>query len=92
MVRNGRLHLWLTLLVFLLPLAVYLLTLAPTVTLIDSGELILTAWGLDIAHPPGFPLYVLIGAAFARLPIGNVAQRLNGGRLFSPRSPAWPCS
>lgn len=63
--------------VFIITLAVYLITLAPTVGPIDSGELILAAALPGIAHPPGFPIYVLIGHVFSRLPFGNVAQRLN---------------
>jgi tetratricopeptide (TPR) repeat protein len=65
------------LLVFVSALGVYLLTLAPTVTLVDSGELILACHSLGIAHPPGFPLYVLVGHLFTQLPLGNVAYRLN---------------
>src|SRR5437762_13473072 len=41
--------------VFLVALVVYSWTLAPTVTLTDSGELILAAYGLGVAHPPVFP-------------------------------------
>lgn len=63
--------------VFIVALIVYILTLAPTVGPIDSGELILAATLPGIAHPPGFPIYVLIGHVFSRLPFGNVAQRLN---------------
>jgi len=63
--------------VFIVALTVYLLTLAPTVGLIDSGELTLAAWLPGIAHPPGFPIYILIGYLFSHLPLGSVAQRLN---------------
>lgn len=55
----------------------YFATLAPTVALIDSGELIAAAALLDIPHPPGTPLYVLVGHLFSRLPWGNPAFRLN---------------
>jgi hypothetical protein len=63
--------------VFAAALAAYALTLAPTVTLVDSGELIVAAHGLGVAHPPGFPLYVLLGHAASLVPAGNVAQRVN---------------
>lgn len=63
--------------VALAALALYIKTLAPTVTLVDSGELITACYKLDIGHPPGFPLFVLIGWLFSRLPFGNVAVRLN---------------
>ena len=58
-------------------LSLYAWTLAPTVTLVDSGELIVAARSLGVAHPPGFPLYVLLANLATRLPIGNVALRVN---------------
>ncbi|MCI0488691.1 MAG: DUF2723 domain-containing protein [Blastocatellia bacterium] len=64
-------------LVFAASLALYSLTLAPTVTLVDSGELIVAARGLGVAHPPGFPLYVLLAHAATYLPVGDVANRVN---------------
>lgn len=54
----------------------YLLTYARQVTLVDSGELITTSAILGIAHPPGFPLYTLLGHLFSRLPLGSVASRV----------------
>ncbi|MBU0493027.1 MAG: DUF2723 domain-containing protein [Chloroflexi bacterium] len=68
-------------LVALAAFVIYLLTLAPTVGLVDSGELTLAAWTPGIAHPPGFPTYTLLAWPFVHLlPLGNVAWRLN---LFS---------
>jgi len=64
-------------LAFLIPLAAYWLTAAPGMTLIDSGELALSAWEPGVAHPPGFPLYVLVGFLFARLPLAEAARNLN---------------
>ncbi len=58
-------------------LVLYLATMAPTVALVDSGELTFAATLLDIPHPPGTPLYVLVGYLFSRLPWGNTAVRLN---------------
>lgn len=51
--------------------------MAPTVTFVDSGELIVAAKSLGVAHPPGFPLYVMLAHLIAAIPIGNVAQRVN---------------
>ena len=64
-------------LVFLVALFVYSWTLAPTVTLVDSGELIVAARFLGVAHPPGFPLYVILAHLASLLPIGNSAERTN---------------
>ena len=58
-------------------LLLYTVTLAPTVTLVDSGELILAAWGLGVAHPPGVPLWVMLAHVASLLPFGNVAVRIN---------------
>jgi len=63
--------------VFLVALALYSWTLAPTVTLTDSGELIVVAQGLGIAHPPGVPLWILLAHLASLLPFGNVAVRIN---------------
>lgn len=57
--------------------AVYLLTLANTVSFFDSGELISAAATLGIAHPPGYPLYAQWGHLFSYVPLGNLAFRIN---------------
>jgi len=58
-------------------LAVYLYTLAPTVQGFDSAELTVGAYALGFVHAPGYPLYMLLGHGFGRLPWGNVGLRLN---------------
>jgi tetratricopeptide (TPR) repeat protein len=63
--------------VFIASLVLYAFTLAPTVTFVDSGELIVAARSLGVAHPPGFPLYVLLAHLATLVPIGNVAVRVN---------------
>jgi len=63
--------------VFLAALLLYSWTLAPTVTLVDSGELIVVAHGLGVAHPPGFPLWVVLAHLASLVPVGNVAMRVN---------------
>lgn len=60
---------------FLIALAGYLGTFARTVTLVDSGELTLACRELGVAHPPGTPLYTLLGHFFTLLPFGSVAAR-----------------
>ena len=63
--------------VFLVALLLYSWTLAPTVTLTDSGELIVVARGLGIAHPPGVPLWIILAHLASLVPLGNIAQRIN---------------
>jgi tetratricopeptide (TPR) repeat protein len=65
------------LILFVVALAMYMVTLAPTILWNDSGELISAAATLGIAHPTGYPLFVLVGKFFSLLPIGTVAYRLN---------------
>ena len=63
--------------VFSVALVVYVRTLAPTVTLTDSGELIVAAHGLGVAHPPGTPLWVMLAHLASLVPVGSVAVRIN---------------
>ncbi len=59
-------------------LAAYGRTVAPTVSFWDCGEFIAAAASLGIPHPPGAPLYVLIGRIFTLLPLGaDVGHRVN---------------
>src|SRR5262245_21083367 len=65
--------------------SLYAHTAAPTITWLnggaDSAELVTASYTLGIAHPPGYPLYVLLGKAWSLLPLaGDVAHRYN---LFS---------
>ncbi|MBN1578289.1 MAG: DUF2723 domain-containing protein [Chitinispirillaceae bacterium] len=62
---------------FLINFLFYLLTLAPTVTFEDSGELITAAFHLGIPHEPGYPLFTLLGRIFSMLPFGTIAWRVN---------------
>ena len=81
---RGRKDVFWSGLVGLVSLGVYLLTLAPGLTWaydsVDGGELATCAYTLGIAHPPGYPTYVLLAHLATRLPIGEVATRTN---LFS---------
>jgi tetratricopeptide (TPR) repeat protein len=61
----------------LFALIVYILTLGPTVTGEDSGELVTAAYTLGIAHPPGYPLWCILGHLFTYIPFGTVASRVN---------------
>ena len=56
--------------------AVYLLTLSPTVGLIDSGELAAGCRLLDILHPTGYPLYTMLGRLASLVPVALVVNRV----------------
>jgi len=58
-------------------LALYALTLYPDVPGGDSGELIAAVASGGVIHPPGYPLYALLGRVFVHLPHGTIAWRLN---------------
>ena len=58
-------------------LPVYLLTMSSAVGRADTFEFQVVAPQLGIAHPTGYPLYLLLGKLFSLLPVGTVAWRLN---------------
>jgi tetratricopeptide (TPR) repeat protein len=65
-------------LAFAVTLAVYILTLAPSVLPGDAGELISASRTLSVAHPPGYPLYLMLGRVFSGIfAFGSVAYRYN---------------
>ncbi|MDX1607692.1 MAG: DUF2723 domain-containing protein [Candidatus Spechtbacterales bacterium] len=54
----------------------YISTASPVATnYADSNELITASYTLGIPHPPGYPLYVLIGKLFSFIPVGTIAFR-----------------
>src|SRR5687767_154467 len=61
-----------------LVLLLYIVTLAPSTAMWDTSEYIAAAYILGIPHPPGNPMFVLLGRTFSILPIApSVAQRIN---------------
>ena len=68
------------LLAFGLPLIIYRLTQAPTIYNLDSAELTTAAFTGGLMRATGYPLYLMIGWLWSRLPIGDVGFRMN---LFS---------
>ncbi len=55
----------------------YLHTLLPSVGQADTFEFQVVVPLLRVAHPTGYPLYVLLGKLFTLLPLGNVAWRVS---------------
>ena len=47
----------------------YLLTIAPSVIQIDTGELAAVQCTLGIAHPTGYPLFTILGYVFSLIPL-----------------------
>ncbi len=84
----------------LLPLAVYLPDLSPFVGRADTFEFQVVAPRLGIAHPSGYPLYILLGKLFSLIPCGATAWRVNlssavcaalaAGMLFAALRPSSP--
>lgn len=60
-----------------LAFAVYAATLAPGILPADSGEFQFVTHVLGIAHPPGYPLYTLLGKLATLLPLNSIAWRVN---------------
>ncbi|MCD6289412.1 MAG: DUF2723 domain-containing protein [Anaerolineae bacterium] len=81
-VRRSRLDVELALGLGLISLILYVRTAAPSVVALfdDTLEFQLVLPTLGIAHPTGYPLYTLLGYLFTRLPLGEMAYRVN---LFS---------
>jgi len=69
--RTQRLLSWV---VFFVALIVYGLTVEPTGSFWDAGEYISTSAKLQVGHPPGAPLFQLIGAFFSTFAFGDPAK------------------
>jgi len=61
-------------LVFLVATIVYFLTIEPTASWWDCGEYIATAFKLQVGHPPGAPLFQLLGRFFSLFAFGDVSR------------------
>ncbi|HYL87162.1 MAG TPA: DUF2723 domain-containing protein, partial [Burkholderiales bacterium] len=75
--------------------ALYAATAPRTVALEDDGLFILSSYFLGIEHPPGYPLFTLIGHLFTYLPFGSVAYRVHlASAMFGALTGgmAWLCA
>ena len=70
---------------FAIALVTYTLTVEPTLSFWDCGEYIATSAKLEVGHPPGAPLYQMIGAFFAMFATeaSQVALMVNMMAVFS---------
>ena len=70
-------------LVFIGIAVLYMLTLATTITATgDSSEAVVSPYVLGVAHPPGYPLFTMLGHLFTYLPLFNIAYRINIFSMF----------
>lgn len=81
---------WALWLAWLVPLLVYLLSAYRDVGYWDVGEMDTVPWILGIAHPTGFPGYVLLGWLFTHaFPLGSVAFRMSLLSALAMSATAW---
>lgn len=59
---------------FLIATIVYFLTMEPVVSWWDCGEYISTAYKLQVGHPPGAPLFQMLGRFFSLFAFGDVTK------------------
>jgi hypothetical protein len=60
--------------IFSIALTVYWITMEPTASFWDCGEFIAASYKLQVPHPPGAPLFLLIGRMFSFLSFGDSSQ------------------
>ena len=70
---------------FMVALITYSLTVEPTLSFWDCGEYIATSANLEVGHPPGAPLFQMLGAFFAMFAFSpdKIALRVNYLSVFS---------
>ena len=62
--------------VFVFAAITYLLTIEPTASLWDCGEFIASAFKLEVGHPPGNPVFMVMARFFTLFAGGNVQKLL----------------
>jgi len=70
-----KLNITLGWLVFAIATTVYFLTLEPTASFWDCGEYIATSVKLQVGHPPGAPLFQLVGNFMSQFAFGDVSRQ-----------------
>jgi hypothetical protein len=79
---KDKMKFWLGIITLLGSFLVYFRTMAPTLSFWDCGEFIATSYIMGVPHPPGSPVYLLLGRIFTMLPLNpDIGWRVN---LMSP--------
>lgn len=79
-----RINTIVAILILIITTIVYTLTVAPTVSFWDCGEFIATSFRMSVPHPPGAPLFLLVGRVFSLVPfVQDIALRINMISVFS---------
>ena len=74
---HGKYRLWNNitgLAIFVVSTIVYLLTMEPTVSFWDCGEFILSAFKLQVGHPPGAPLFLMMNRVASLFAGGDTSK------------------
>lgn len=79
-----KVNLGLGLFVLVFTSIIYLMTVQRTFSFWDCGEFVACSYILGVPHPPGTPLYILIGRLFTLLPLAeDIGHRVNLLSVFS---------
>src|ERR1041385_1769155 len=52
----------------------FCMTIEPTASFWDCGEYIACSYKLEVGHPPGAPLFILLGRIFSLLAFGDISK------------------
>ena len=75
---KDRFYLVIALLAAAFSFIIYYITKAPTTSFWDCGEFIASSYIMGVPHPPGYPMYIIIGRFFTLLPLSSeIAVRVN---------------
>ncbi len=68
---------------FLISALVYILTTEPSASFWDCGEFILSSYKMEVGHPPGAPLFMMLANFFSQFAFGNVENVALMVNIFS---------
>jgi hypothetical protein len=77
--------------IFAISLITYWTTMEPTASYWDAGEFIAVSYKLQVPHPPGAPLFLLIGRIFSFLSFGDVSKVAYWINFISVLAGAFTC-